>query len=436
MQLAPIYPRFIARASSENSRNDNVHHREYALAPGTTGDIGNNRNSMKIKLWVVATGAILVLASGGGVYAYSQMKAKQAAEKKAADAKIDKSLVLASVDFARAAPTVLSTTLSVSGTVDAAKQAMVRSRQSGIATQMTKRAGDAVKQGELLARVDSEELRLRIGEREAALTVAESARAQQRSLSDRGFISKAALDSVESNYIGAKSALESAQSQLSVAKTALADTALTAPISGVISKRAVEPGERVGNEMNVFQIIDPASLEIIVAVPAERVAELKIGQKATFQIDNGGRSIDATLARIIPTAGSAARTMETRFALPANSGIPAGAFLSGQLVLSQSDTPIAIPRVAVKTDVNGNYVWVVENNTAKTKRIKLAPSADTANALVPVAEGVNAGATVLTLRGAEPNEGQAVKMPEPPTATTPAAPTAASVSAPASKISK
>jgi membrane fusion protein, multidrug efflux system len=322
---------------------------------------------------------------------------------------------------------------------------MVRSRQSGIATQMTKRAGDSVKQGELLARVDSEELRLRISEREAALrqtqaalTVAESARAQQRSLSDRGFISKAALDSVESNFIGAKSALESAQSQLSVAKTALADTALTAPISGVISKRTVEPGERVGNEMNVFQIIDPTSLEIIVAVPAERVAELKVGQKATFQLDNGGRSVDATLARIIPTAGSAARTMETRFALPADSGVPAGAFLSGQLVLSQNNAPVAIPRVAVKTDVNGNYVWVVENNTAKTKRIKLAPSADTSNALVPIADGVSVGATVLTLRGAEPSEGQAVTMPAPAAAAVvaPAAPTAASVSAPASKTSK
>ncbi len=402
---------------------------------------------MKIKLWVVVTGAILVLASGGGVYAYSQMKAKQAAQKKEADAKIDKSLVLASVDFSRAAPTVLSTTLPVSGTVDAAKQAMVRSRQSGIATQMTKRAGDTVKQGELLARVDSEELRLRISEREAALrqtqaalTVAESARAQQRSLSDRGFISKAALDSVESNYIGAKSALESTQSQLSMAKTALADTALTAPISGVISKRAIEPGERVGNEMNVFQIIDPTSLEIIVAVPAERVAELKVGQKATFQLDNGGRSVDATLVRIIPTAGSAARTMETRFALPADSGVPAGAFLSGQLVLSQNNAPVAIPRVAVKTDVNGNYVWVVENNTAKTKRIKLAPTADTSNALVPIADGVGVGATVLTLRGAEPNEGQAVTMPAPAAAavtpTVPTASTAASVAAPATKASK
>jgi membrane fusion protein, multidrug efflux system len=399
---------------------------------------------MKIKRWMVVTGAALILVAGGGAYVYVQMKAKKEAEKKEADAKIDKSLVLASVDFARAGPTTLSTSLAVSGTVDAAKQAMVRSRQSGIATQMTKRAGDSVKQGELLARVDSEELRLRISEREAALrqtqaalTVAESARAQQRSLSDRGFISKAALDSVESNFIGAKSALESAQSQLSVAKTALADTALTAPISGVISKRTVEPGERVGNEMNVFQIIDPTSLEIIVAVPAERVAELKVGQKATFQLDNGGRSIDATLARIIPTAGSAARTMETRFALPADSGAPAGAFLSGQLVLSQNNAPVAIPRVAVKTDVNGNYVWVVENNTAKTKRVKLAPSADTSNALVPIADGVSVGATVLTLRGAEPSEGQAVTMPAPAAAVVaPAASTAASVSAPASKTSK
>ena len=380
---------------------------------------------MKIKRWMWITIATLVLVLGGAFFGVGQMKARQDAQRKETDAKKDKPLMLASVDLARAGPTTLATTLAVSGAVDAAQQAMVRSKQSGIATQMTKRAGDIVKQGELLARVDSEELRLRIGEREAALrqtqaalTVAESARTQQRSLSDRGFISKAALDSVESNFIAAKSAQESAQSQLLMARSALADTALTAPISGVIVKRAVEPGERVGNEMNVFQIIDPNTLEVIVPVPAERVSELRLGQRATFQLDNGGRTIEATLTRIIPTAASVARTMDTRFALPANSGIPAGAFLSGQLALAQNSVPVAIPRVAVKTDVNGNYVWIVDANKAQRRRIKLASSADTNNALVPVAEGIVNGTIVLTLRGAEPNDGQAVVMPDTPTPVT------------------
>ena len=86
-------------------------------------------------------------------------------------------------------------------------------------------------------------------------------------------------------------------------------------------------------------------------------------------------------------------------------------FLSGQLQLAQSTAPVAIPRVAVKTDINGNYVWIVQDNKALRKRVKLAPSADETNPLVPVAEGVTAGSTILTLRGAEPNDGQAVAMP-------------------------
>lgn len=383
---------------------------------------------------------------GGGAWGYKAYAAKQADAGSSAGKyaktgkdgkKADPVLALAAVDIATAGPATLTRSFAVAGTVDAARQAVVRSRHAGTAAGVTKRAGDSVKAGERLARVDSDELRLRLGEREstvrqtqAALTVAESVRAQQRSLSDRGFISKAALDSSESNFVSARSAFESAKSQLDMAKSAIAETVLTAPISGVISKRGIEPGERITGEMTVFTILDPTSLEVVVPVAAERVTELKMGQKAKFQLDSSGATVEGALSRIIPTTNSAARTVETRFSLPAASGVPTGAFLSGQLALAQSIAPIAIPRVAVKTDLNGKYVWIVQDNKAQKVRVKLAVGADESNPLVPVTDGVAVGATVLTLRGVEPNEGQSVLMPgTAPTATAPAMPAAATAAA-------
>ncbi len=381
---------------------------------------------MRIKRWMAVTGLVVAVAAVGGFFGFKAYSAKQteAATAKAggkdgkAGKKADPTLALAAVDVATAGPATLVQSLSVAGTVDASKQAVLRSRHAGTATGMVKRAGDKVQAGERLARVDSEELRLRISERDsmlkqtqAQLSVAESNRAQQRSLSDRGFISKAAFDSAESGYISARSAFDTAKTNMDIAKSALAETVLTAPISGVISKRTVEPGERVGNEMAVFTIIDPTSLEVVVPVAAERVAELKMGQIAKFQLDAGGAQIEGKLSRIIPTTGSAARTVETRFSLPANSAVPAGAFLSGQLQLAQSSAPITIPRVALKTDVNGSYVWVVQDGKAVRKRVKITANSDDSNPLVPIAEGLVAGATVLTLRGVEPNDGQPVSMP-------------------------
>lgn len=391
---------------------------------------------MRIKRWMVVTGLVVVVAGAAAGFMVKRSKDAAAAAKLEAAKKADAPLVLAPVDFAVAGPTIVVQSLPVAGTVDAAKQAILRSRHAGIATGMTKRAGDKVQAGERLAKVDSDELRLRLIERESAikqtqsaLSVAESVRAQQRSLAERGFISKTALDSSESNFVAARSAFEAARSQLDIAKSALGETSLIAPISGVISKRSVEPGERIGNEMAVFTILDPASLEVIVPVPAERVAELKIGQKASFQLDTGGTSVEGTLTRIIPTTGSAARTVETRFALPADSGVPAGAFLSGQLRLSQANAAVAVPNVAVKSDVSGSYLWVVQDGKAKKARVKLgALSGDN----VAITEGLNAGAKVLTLRGAEPNEGQTVTLPSAaaPTAATPAA------TAPAAAVTK
>ena len=378
---------------------------------------------MRIKRWMAVTGLVVAVTAAGGLFGFKAYSAKQAeaASAKAGGKdgkKVDLTLALAAVDMAIVGPAILAQTLAVAGTVDASKQAVLRSRHAGTATGMVKRAGDKVQAGERLARVDSAELRLRISERDsmlkqtqAQLTVAESNRAQQRSLSDRGFISKAAFDSAESGYISARSAFDTATTNMDIAKSALAETVLTAPISGVISKRTVEPGERVGNEMAVFTIIDPTSLEVVVPVAAERVAELKMGQIAKFQLDSGGAQIEGKLSRIIPTTGSAARTVETRFSLPANSAIPAGAFLSGQLQLAQTTAPITIPRVALKTDVNGSYVWVIQDGKAARKRVTITANSDASNPLVPIAEGLVAGATVLTLRGVEPNDGQPVSMP-------------------------
>lgn len=373
---------------------------------------------MRIKRWMAVSGLVVAMAAVGGYFGFKAYSAKQATAANDRAKKADPVLALAAVDVAVAGPATMLQTVSVAGTVDAARQAIVRSRHAGTATGMVKRAGDTVRAGERLARVDSDELRLRIAEREstirqtqAQLTVAESARAQQRSLSDRGFISKAAFDAADSSYISARSAFESAKTQMDMAKSALAETQLTAPIAGVISKRSVEPGERIGNEMAVFTIIDPTSLEVVVPIGAERVAELKIGQTAKFQLDSRGTLIEGTLSRIIPTTGSAARTVETRFLLPANSGVPAGAFLSGQLQIAQNNAPITIPRVALKTDVNGNYVWVVQDGKAVKRRVKVAPDSSDSNPLLPVTEGLVAGANVLTLRGVEPNEGQSVTMP-------------------------
>lgn len=406
---------------------------------------------MKKSRWIIAGAAVLLVLGGGGLWvaksgAMKPPSGTASTDRKGAEGKpAEITLMLAAADVAVAGPATLTQSLAVAGTVDAARQAIVRSRHAGFLTQVNKRAGDHVQARERLAVVDSDELRLRIAEREAALkqaqaalAVAESNRAQQRSLADRGFISKAALDSADSNYVAARSAFDAAKTNLDIARSALAETALVAPLSGVIAKRSVEPGERVSGEMAVFTILDPTSLEVVVPIAAERVAELKTGQKASFQLDAGGNAVEGALTRIIPTTGSAARTVETRFALPAATTVPAGAFLSGQLRLSQSTAPIAVPRVAVKADVNGNYVWTVQDGKAMQRRIKLAPSGDDTSALVPVAQGLAVGNTVLTLRGTEPLEGQKVAMPgaAPPTAASSPATTAAATAPTSNSNSK
>ena len=96
----------------------------------------------------------VAVAGGGGFWGYKAYAAKQSLAGTTAGKggkKADPVLALAAVDIATAGPATLTQSFAVAGTVDAARQAVVRSRHAGAATGITKRAGDSEKAGERLA---------------------------------------------------------------------------------------------------------------------------------------------------------------------------------------------------------------------------------------------------------------------------------------------
>ena len=148
-------------------------------------------------------------------------------------------------------------TLPVSGNLKALNTVTVKARASGELLSLPAREGDSVKASQVLAKIDPTEYQRKLRQAEqqadAAKTQIDIAQRQydnNKALVDQGFISKTALEASEATLAGAKATFNAALAGADVARKTLDDTVLLAPISGQISARLAQPGERVGVDQN------------------------------------------------------------------------------------------------------------------------------------------------------------------------------------------
>ena len=164
-------------------------------------------------------------------------------------------LQFAPADLAYVESTPLARWLPVSGTLQPMRQAVVKAKVAGDLAEFTVREGEPVRAGQKIARIDSADLQSRLVDRlgavesaRAQLALAEKTRTMNVRLLNDKFISQNAFDSTESSFNVARGTLKSAEAQLQLAQNALRDAEVTAPLSGIVAKRHVQPGEKIAIE--------------------------------------------------------------------------------------------------------------------------------------------------------------------------------------------
>jgi TetR/AcrR family transcriptional regulator len=197
------------------------------------------------------------------------------------------SIELSEGDIAIAQKMTMTQGLPISGTLKAVRSAMVKARVAGELVLLEVREGDAVKMGQVVARVDNTEYLARQTQNkqqaEAARAQVEVAQRQfdnNNALVNQGFISKTALDTSISNLNGAKASYQAALATLDVATKALDDSVLKAPLNGFVSQRFAQPGERVAPEARIIEIVDLSQLELEATLTSAQAMNVKLGQIA------------------------------------------------------------------------------------------------------------------------------------------------------------
>ena len=251
-------------------------------------------------------------------------QARQAKAPTPAAAAREPVIELAPSDLAQARQVALGTGVPITGTLKAVHSALVKARVPGELQGLTVREGDAVKAGQVIARVEPTEYseRLRQAQQQADAARAQVDIAQRQydnnaALVNQGFISRTALDNSLASLESARANHRAAQAGVEVVRKSLADTVLRAPIDGQIAQRLAQPGERVAPDARIVEIVDPAQLELEAALsPADSVA-VRVGQSARLDIEGVAEPVSARVARINPSAQPGSRSVLVYLSAPA-----------------------------------------------------------------------------------------------------------------------
>jgi membrane fusion protein, multidrug efflux system len=368
--------------------------------------------------WSVA--GVAVLALGG--FVVRSIKMKKQDEAAAVGAPAAPVLELAAADVIVLRPLELTRTLAVSGGLKAVNSAVVKAKVAAEIKSLTVREGDSVKAGQVIGQLDTAEydLRLRQAEQTAAsaraqLDIAKRALENNRALVAQGFISATGLETSVSNEAAAQASWQAASAATALARKSRADSVLVAPISGVVSQRMAQPGERVGVDVRIVEVVDLSRIELEAAVAPEDVGGVLVGHVARLSVDGLAEPARATVVRINPSTQSGTRAVLVYLALQPQPGLRQGLFARGSIEM-QRKTALAVPVSAVRIDQAQPYVLALQNGKVALRSVGLGLRGEATldgrvEGMVELTSGIQAGDTILRATAGAVRDGTVVKLP-------------------------
>ncbi|HEY4591360.1 MAG TPA: efflux RND transporter periplasmic adaptor subunit [Thermoanaerobaculia bacterium] len=326
---------------------------------------------------------------------------KSSAGKAAANA-APQPIVLGPEDTAVVTRSAVRSGPALTGTLTAEQQASVRAQISASVLAVTADPGQAVRKGEVLARLDSAALTDAYNSARAAatsarnnLSLSQRELGRQRTLLAAGAVSQRDVETAQQTVVAAQATLATAQSQVASAGKQLGYTSVTAPFSGVVSERPVSAGDVVQPGMALYTVVDPSSLQLEASVPAEQLAQLKVGAPVDFTVTGyGNHTFRGQISRINPTADPTTRQVRVYAEIPnPDNDLVAGLYAEGRIE-SESRNGLVVPTAAIDRRMAKPAVLLVRDGKVARVDVELG-LADDREQKVEVRRGVQAGDVVL-----------------------------------------
>ncbi len=321
------------------------------------------------------------------------------------------------VELATAVSGEISSNLVVVGNLIGEQTVDVVPRTGGRLVSISVQLGDPVRRGQLIAKIEDQEIveqvkqaqasqevaRATIRQREADLKVAELNFERSKNLFDRQLLAKQALDDAESRFLAAQAQLDLSRAQaqqtgarLEELQINLGNTTITSPVDGFVGKRNVDPGAWVSQNAPIVSVVEISRLRLVANVVERDLRLVNVGDPARVQVDAyPGDEFTGRIARVSPVLDPATRTatIEVEVPNPSNKLKP-GMYARIVLTIDERKDATLVPKNAV-VDFEGNRgIWVpTGDNKAEFVPVEIGLEDDQR---IEITKGISVGDRIIT----------------------------------------
>jgi RND family efflux transporter MFP subunit len=303
-----------------------------------------------------------------------------------------------------ATPERIEEFVTVTGAIAARDEVGISAEENARVASLHAEIGDVVKQGEVLARLDTSMIAPQVASLEATLEEARAnaavAAADYRralAVAEIGALSAQEVERRGSAAVAAQSRVTVVSSQLREAQARLRRTEIRAPFDGIVLTRTAEVGQYAGpGGAALFRVGRAEAIEMRGNVAEQDLPRLTLGQGAEVTVTGVAQSFVGTVRLIGAVIDAQSRLGSVRIELPAHKDLRPGAFARGRIAVA-AEARLLVPQTAVMTDPEGNFVYVVGAND-RVERREVEVSDARAEGLV-IGRGLRAGDRIVVTAG-------------------------------------
>lgn len=287
------------------------------------------------------------------------------------------------------------------GDVHAREESVLAFRVGGNLARRLVDAGQAVKQGQVLAELDPGDAQLQASAARADLVRLQGDLARYRTLLAQQLVSQSAYDAQDAAYRAARAKYDLMRNQDDY-------TRLRAPRDGVIASRQAEAGQVVAAGQPIFVLAADGGREVAIGLPEARIRDFHTGQPAVVELWSApGKRLPGHIREIAAAADPQTRTYAARVALDGALAADAALGQSARVYIAgRADAGLRLPLSAVQRGEDGTTaVWVVAGGKAQLRPVRLGGYGEDS---VPVLGGVGPGDWVVAAGGHLLREGEQV----------------------------
>lgn len=264
----------------------------------------------------------------------------------------------------------------------------VRPQAGGQITQLPVQEGQFVQAGQLIAKLDDEQLRYQVEALRVTLEGHQNDLKRYKVLVEGDATPAVNLERTQLN-------IRSTEAQIKQLQKQIANTTITAPFPGIVTEKMVEKGSVVSVGSPIIKVTDIASLKLVVEVPEKAVNQFRVGQSIPVTTEVYPNARFTGRVSMIAAEGDAAHNYPVEITLNNTRKNPLRAGMYGAIANTSSlkRQTLAVPRQAIMGSEKQPELYVVENGKAILKRVEIGA---TTNTYYEITKGLKAGDQVVT----------------------------------------